>query len=132
MKQHLLPEQLEQFKNGKGLPDELRAAADHLAFCSECRKKVLEGEALREMISSIRDRLDSEEEDFDHLTYEQTEAYLDETLDEVDREIAESHLQICSRCAAEAMELKSFKNSLQFDPAEPQRLSATGSLIRYN
>jgi hypothetical protein len=122
LKQHLLPEQLEQLKSGKALPEELRAAGDHLAFCSECRKKVLEEKTLQEMILSIRDEVESEDKDSDHLKYEQTEAYIDETLDEVDQEIVESHLEVCSRCEADATELKSFKNSLQFEHAQRKPL----------
>ncbi len=44
-----------------------------------------------------------------HLRYEQLAAYVDEALDDVEREIVKSHLETCSRCAGEAQDLIAFK-----------------------
>ncbi|HEV8484718.1 MAG TPA: zf-HC2 domain-containing protein [Blastocatellia bacterium] len=51
-----------------------------------------------------------------HLQYEQLVAYVDQAAEEVDREIVESHLEICSQCAAEAQDLRAFKVETMRNP----------------
>jgi hypothetical protein len=53
----------------------------------------------------------------EHLSYEQLEAYVDDELDEVDREVVESHLELCPQCEAEARDLRAFQAEMAAYPA---------------
>lgn len=47
-----------------------------------------------------------------HLTYEEMEAWLDGRAGAIDRELAEGHLALCPRCAAELEDLRHVRESL--------------------
>ncbi|HYR29443.1 MAG TPA: hypothetical protein VEU30_13315 [Thermoanaerobaculia bacterium] len=47
-----------------------------------------------------------------HLTYEEMEAWLDGRADRIDRELAQGHLALCPRCAAELDDLGKVRESL--------------------
>lgn len=51
-------------------------------------------------------------EDFEHLSAETREAYVDGLLGEVDREVAESHLELCASCAEDIRDLETLRQSL--------------------
>ena len=43
-----------------------------------------------------------------HITYESLESYVDNSIDCIDREIVETHLEDCSLCKNEFQDLKAF------------------------
>ena len=91
------------------LAEELLAAGDHLAVCPACR------EACREVdfqgsVAALRNEIRAAGPD--HLSYEQLEAKVDGRLDEVEREIVASHLEVCPRCASELGDLRRAKAAL--------------------
>jgi hypothetical protein len=47
-----------------------------------------------------------------HLTYEEMEAWLDGRSNRIDRELAQGHLAVCPRCAAELDDLSKVRESL--------------------
>jgi len=47
-----------------------------------------------------------------HLTYEEMEAYLDSRADRIDGELAQGHLSLCARCAAEVEDLRRVRESV--------------------
>jgi hypothetical protein len=53
-----------------------------------------------------------------HLSDEQVIGYVDQALDEFDREIADSHLEGCGRCVAAVEELRRFQAVMSTHPPE--------------
>lgn len=109
MTEHLTDQQVVRFRRRAMDADELLAAGDHLAVCPECRRACRRPE-LQGSISALRDDIRSVEAD--HLVYELLEAKVDGRLDEVEREIVDSHLEVCPQCAAELGDLRTAKAAL--------------------
>lgn len=87
-------------------PAELLNADDHLAACETCRQQLIAAAQLQEVFSSLRADLESAAETRSgHLSDQQFAACINDEADDVNREIAESHLAICPRCAAEVYDL---------------------------
>jgi hypothetical protein len=64
-------------------------------------------------ISEFNDAIDENSSDF-HLDYdEHLRPYIDGKINEVDREIIESHLQFCALCLHQVRDLREFKQSLE-------------------
>ena len=95
-------------------PAELLAASDHLAVCEACRQGAIDTAQAELALSLLRADLRAEASkiEADHLSYEQIAALADGELDAADREVVESHLELCSSCADEAADLRAFRASL--------------------
>jgi anti-sigma factor RsiW len=61
------------------------------------------GGAFAELLAAVK------AEEPRHLIYEQVAAYVDDGLNDVDREIATSHLELCRECAERVTQLRDFK-----------------------
>ncbi|MBS1811591.1 MAG: hypothetical protein JST84_25745 [Acidobacteria bacterium] len=94
---------------------ELLRTDDHFATCSECverLKSVLQANQGRaKAVNSPSWELTAFEEDF-HLGFEQISAFVEAQLDEIDCEIATSHLALCRNCLEEVEDLQVFRQSL--------------------
>lgn len=105
MSEHLLTPQIEGYRQRTLSPAELLAADDHLAVCEACRHKLSREGQLQRAFTAVRTDLSAEP---GHLPYEQLAAYVDRSLSETDREMVESHLELCRRCADEVRDLREF------------------------
>jgi hypothetical protein len=113
MSNHLDSHGLKLFIAHKLAPDELLRAATHIGVCQSCRDRMSHAERTGVRIENLRTELRRNVKPVEqHLDYEQLEAYVDDTLDAVGREIAGNHLAICPPCAREAQELESFRDEL--------------------
>jgi hypothetical protein len=100
--EHLSETQLTEYRERALSPRELLAVDSHLASCDECHAR------LSRILPEVGKR-ESGEEPF-HLDYEQhLEPYVDGTANEIDREIVDSHVAVCSTCATELRDLLEFK-----------------------
>lgn len=94
-------------------PDVLLRVARHISVCQSCRERIAHAEGTGARIESLRAELSWNAKSVEHhLDYEQLEAYVDDTLDAVGREIADNHLAVCPPCAREAQELESLREDL--------------------
>src|SRR5882724_9625809 len=84
----------------------LLAATRHIAICSLCGAKVKEASSAK--VRGIAIGLITP----GHLDYSQLEAYVDGSLDDVDKEIADNHLSVCDQCFHEIGELNPLKTEL--------------------
>src|SRR4029077_13271223 len=77
-------------------PGELLAIDDHLAVCDECRGRLDPALRLptvfRAMDAAILAAADATET---RVRFDQLASYVDNTIDDVDREIVDSHAAIC-------------------------------------
>jgi hypothetical protein len=108
MSEHLSQSQLAGYSGRILDADELLAVDGHLASCDVCHKRltgILPGVAKLALSPSFQ----SSEGPF-HLDYDQhLEPYLDGKANDIDREIVDSHVAQCAKCADELRDLLAFK-----------------------
>jgi|SRR5215216_4618646 len=103
MSEHLSQAQLAGYRGRTLDPDELLAVDRHLASCDDCHERLTR-------ISPGAVKLAAPENGSFHLDYEQhLEPYVDGRANEIDREIIDSHVALCSECAADLRDLFAFK-----------------------
>src|SRR5215510_2503041 len=100
MSEHLSQSQLAGYSGRTLYPDELLAVDSHLASCDECYERLMRMRPETEK-RAIGTAVEFGEEPF-HLDYDRhLEPYVNDTANEIDREIVESHVALCSKCANE-------------------------------
>jgi anti-sigma factor RsiW len=125
LSEHLSAQTIEQYHTRKLPPKDLLSADDHLATCSACRQRANEAVSGEKAFASLRADLHAAAlEEPDHLSDEQLTALVDDDLDAIDREIVESHLEICASCKAEAADLRAFREEIANSPG-PSRVPQT-------
>ena len=102
--EHLSENQLTGYRGRNLERDELLAVDRHLASCDECHER------LSRILPAVANlAVESDEEPF-HLDYEQQlEPYVDGKANDIDREIVDSHVSLCSKCATDLKDLLEFK-----------------------
>src|SRR5262245_61847280 len=107
MPEHLLAEDIARFRNRTMPPGELIHSYGHLAACEVCCRRAAEvvrpQKAFGSMLSALK------VEGPEHLIYEQVAFYVDDELDQVDREIVTSHLESCLECEERVELLRAFR-----------------------
>lgn len=130
MSTHLSTQQVEQYLRRALTPAELLDAGDHLVGCAACRAKLADAAQIDAALSSLRaDFQQQSSEPPIHLDYQQLAAYVDDRLDDAEREIVDSHVVVCAPCKEELRELFTFKETLAASPAvngePPQQTTRT-------
>lgn len=112
--EHLTGEAIELYCAGKTPAAQTLAVQAHVFACPECRVRLESRVGVESALLNLRGQLaqtagsDSLEEET-HLSYEQLALYIDNKLDAVEREIADSHLVICDDCAADLSDLQQYR-----------------------
>jgi hypothetical protein len=89
---------------------EILVVNEHLATCDECYGKFRSKSLLASTYDFARTDLESaENEELEHLSFDQILAYVDNELDEIERGIARVHLEICPECDDVCLDLQKFK-----------------------
>jgi hypothetical protein len=99
---HLTEQELDRFRRNDAGAAELFAWADHLRNCADCARRAASDRSLGELART----LDGDESD--HLDFETLHALVDQSIQPIDREIAESHLEGCATCREELADLTTF------------------------
>ncbi|HEX8747172.1 MAG TPA: zf-HC2 domain-containing protein [Pyrinomonadaceae bacterium] len=133
MSEHFSTRQVELYLERRLTPSELLAADDHLAACGACREKLVRARKPEALVASVRASLNAEAgKGAKHLDYEQLAAYVDDEVDDVEREIVDSHLSFCGQCGEEMRDLFAFKETLNRSPqVESTARAAPGFLERF-
>ncbi len=126
MSKHVTAEQIAQYKSKLISPGELLAFDRHISQCGECRSQLASPARVRTLFSGLAAAARSPE----HLSYDQMAGYVDGKCDDPDREIVESHVEFCERCATELGDLAAFAETLAAtaDSEPAPLLSQTGDL----
>jgi hypothetical protein len=125
MSEHLDFQELELFIAHRLSPDTLLRTAAHIGVCQACRERISHAERTGLRIENLRTELRRDVKPVEqHLDYEQLEAYVDNALGEIGREIAGNHLAICPPCAREAQDLQSFREDLTHLNNESETLAS--------
>ena len=110
--EHLSQTQLTRYSGRTLEPHEMLAVDRHLASCDECHERltrIAPGDAQFAIRRALESGQASGEGVF-HLDYEQhLEPYVDGKANDIDRELVESHVAVCSSCATDLEDLLEFK-----------------------
>jgi hypothetical protein len=117
MNEHLTKRQMDDFRARKLSPSELFALGEHLAGCAACRAELEFSDAFAGRAGFLKSEFANAGRFPEHLSFEQLSEFVDNRLNEFDRELVESHLSICPVCEREAIELRAFAASLE--PSAP-------------
>lgn len=94
--QHLSREQLERYRDRALPPGELSAVDAHLGLCADCRN-VLAASAPTGSVAALLAAI--QESSSEHITFEQMDAWVDDTIDATVRELVSAHIGHCAACA---------------------------------
>ena len=98
---------------------ELLAADTHLTLCDACYARMGQAQGLDDKLIAATKAFDGAADyEVTHLTYEQLLALVDDQSDDIDREIAESHLELCARCETELKDLREVSSTMNAVPAQ--------------
>jgi hypothetical protein len=120
--EHLTTRDIEACRAGKLAAEQVPYVYDHLAACESCGRLIGGAEPLRQTLDGWRDEFTAEPPE--HIAYEQLTAYIEQSLDGPERELIDSHLQVCEPCAAEARDLLLF--SAEFKAATVNQATTNG------
>src|SRR5215472_3187966 len=102
--QHLSEQQAKEFRQRKMNADEKASWERHMARCHDCLELVYGGQNLAVVRNRLVEALISlspGEEEF-HLSTPELRRYAHGAMDEADRTIFESHLEVCTACRGQA------------------------------
>ena len=125
---HLTDEDIARYCGRSMAPVDLLAADDHLALCDACYARMGAAQGLDDKLLAASKAFDaSTDYEVTHLTYEQMAAMADNRLDDIDREVIETHLELCRRCETELTELTELRevSSAMVVPPGEQRVLQT-------
>lgn len=109
--EHISTEAMARYCSKTSEAPETLVVQSHIAACEACRERLAQAIGAGAVFSSLKNNFSFD--DFagepEHLPYEQLALFVDEKLDDVDREIAESHLFVCAECSADAADLRSYR-----------------------
>ena len=110
MSAHLSQTQIAAYSERALHPDELLEIDNHLASCHTCHERLSQLIAQRDA-KFVRQSSESGQAPF-HLDYQQhLQPYADGTINDIDREIVDSHVALCSQCADDLKDLLEFKQA---------------------
>jgi Putative zinc-finger len=108
--EHFTSAQIANWRRRNLAPAELLGADDHLAGCVECRRLV--ESALDNDAMGLYAGLAEEAAVGQHLSFDQSAAYVDGLLTGAERRMIEDHLASCARCAPLTTDLRAFRNEI--------------------
>lgn len=114
MNDHLSDPNITLFQARALSPKEMKATLEHLAQCNRCRQRSHEHfqatNAYQTSTITLSPVLQFRHE---HLEAEQLSAFVNESLDQEEQEIAQAHLQACHQCRSELQSLLAFQAELK-------------------
>lgn len=115
MNKHLGENELKNYGESELSPREFLRVQTHFEICEDCRRRLDEmfpNIAEREESFLIEDLRDELADDF-HLNYDEyLKPFIYETISAVDKEIVESHVEVCAVCREDLRDLLSFHREL--------------------
>ncbi|HEV8482193.1 MAG TPA: hypothetical protein VGV87_01435 [Blastocatellia bacterium] len=125
---HLSEDDIVRYRSRRMPPADLLAADAHLALCDPCHGRLIDWQKMSEKTGSAARAFDEAAQgEVTHLSYDQLAKLVDEELSDIDREIAESHLGLCSQCEIELNDLREVRSRMASPAKEyaPERKRAS-------
>lgn len=134
MYQHPTEQQLMEYQRRNLAPDAFLVVHGHVSECARCAARCYEPSQTQADHETLLSALtpDADEPPY-HLTGETASGYAAGELDEIDREAAATHLEVCGECAATVTQLRDARevsaparagNGWQLWPLRPLQLAA--------
>jgi hypothetical protein len=131
--EHLTEEAVVRYRERASSRAELLAVQTHVLSCTQCRARLEQAVDANAAFLSLQKQMTGERislnEEPEHLPYEQLALYLDNKLDEVEREIAESHLAICEECSGDLVDLRRYQTIAAAENTPPRTDAATEEAV---
>ena len=102
---HLTDLEIERFHARRLPAADLVVCADHVAECEDCRRRLAAARDIGAAAAALTQQLDDE---VDHLSESEVQAFADRTVGSVRRAELERHLDVCAACAGEIRDLQAF------------------------
>jgi anti-sigma factor RsiW len=119
---HLSEDQISRYLNRRLEPSELLSADSHLSRCDSCHGRLLQSPDIDERAGGAAWAFaNATAPDVTHLTFEQLSAFADGRIGDIDREIVESHIDICSGCESELGDLRQLRSVMQISKPTAER-----------
>src|SRR5258708_12443621 len=115
MAKHLSAEQITKYRERTLQPGELMAVDSHLGNCTECRTE-LAGQSPAESARGFLDAIREAKQE--HLTYEQMDAWVEDQMDQTERELVMAHIGLCQSCARELKAYETYAHTMS-SPVHP-------------
>jgi hypothetical protein len=131
-KEHLNKDLLQRYGERRLSASELIRVVTHLEDCDDCYQEFCAmfpnlHQAPKEFTNALLSKTEDEQEF--HLNYEEhLRPFVDDEINDIDREIVESHLMVCNDCARLIRELREFKESLELRMMKEEAQNAQPSL----
>lgn len=102
MTEHPTMQELDEYRRRVLAPRTFLSVHQHVTTCQSCSAQCDSPEDRARDLNSLREALVAAPDDTPyHLSTAEVTSYTEGTLDEIDREIAESHLEDCAACRSE-------------------------------
>lgn len=111
LNKHISDEMFDRYGARQATPAETIFVQTHSNICENCRTKLARIISPEKAFAAVHNSFafDDLTDTPEHLPYEQLEFFIDHKLDEVDREIATSHLAICGECNKDLADLQIYR-----------------------
>ena len=123
MTEHLTETEVSLFRERAIRPTERERIDSHVAECESCLSRILPSEDSALVYSELTEALlpDSADEAF-HLSNAEVRLYANGSVDQADRLIAESHLEVCDQCneAVQSLIASPLVESVTASPRPPE------------
>ena len=131
--EHLTEETVVRYRERALSHAELLAVQTHIHDCAPCRARLEQAVDANAAFLSLQKQMTSDGFNFqdepEHVPYEQLALYVDNKLDEVEREIAESHLAICVECSSDLVDLRRYQTIAAAETTLPRTDAATEEAV---
>ncbi len=110
---HLSEDDIVRYRSRRMPPADLLAADAHLALCDACHGRLTDWQKLNEKTAAAARAFDEAAlGEVTHLSYDELANLVDDELSDIDREIVESHLDLCSQCETELNDLREIRSRM--------------------
>lgn len=118
---HLSEQQIQEYIDQRLSAPDLIDLTDHLTICASCGERLQQFLINSSTIDSLHRELTARRNEFQlHLNFDQLTGFLEHDLEDVEREIVKSHLEICYPCYEGVRDLFAFRYQL-LNPDFPLR-----------
>ena len=129
MNRHLSGEEIEAYRTRSTSPEKFLEMNDHICSCDQCSRHFESPEKVRKAYDAILKELRVETTHWpEHMAYEQLAGFVDDTLDQTDREAVSAHIEDCTECSSDIKEMRALKARIETEAAGSSKSPKWGTV----